>query len=670
MLMIAFGGSKAPVLLAEKRRNRRMSGRILFRKTGRVIDVLSTIGGNASAVLVFIMALSLVFEIVTRTFFNRPSHWTLEFSIYFTISAALLGAAYAAQKGRHINVDIITCRLQPRNEKFIDFFTYLWGLVFLTLFIYSSIRLVAISRLTHALSIALQIPYYFPQSVMVIGAVLLFLQLLKITIEKGLVLIKEKKNPSPQGALAGSSFIRFANKPAVLLFLFAALVVIGGYLLAKGEGSLALMGLIFLIFVFLFSGMPIYLGLLAIASIGSFLLIPGGLRSQLGLAQAGYGALDKFELAAIPLFILGGSLLGVGKLSDRLFDVFQVFTSRIPGGLAVASILTCAAFGAMCGSGISGALTIGIVAVPAMVARGYDKRFSLGCLATAGTLAILIPPSIPMIVYASQTDTSVTALFAAGIVPGLIVTGLLSAYVILRCKKDPRYHSVQSFSREQKLHALKQGIPLLVIPVGLLGSIYTGTTTPTESAAAFVLYALVLGFVFGELTLSNLWETLRNSALVCSSLLMILLTATILNTIVARVHAVQMLTSWALSEVLPPWAVIVSMMIALIFGGMIFESAAMMIIMQPILAPIAVAMGYSAVWFGILIVINAEIAQISPPVGIVLYALHTALGERLGVRIEEIMKGALPFMVVLMFGLLIVGLFPVLSLWLPSILLK
>jgi C4-dicarboxylate transporter, DctM subunit len=630
--------------------------------------------GNVSAVIVFIMALSLVYEIITRTFFNHPSRWTLEFTIYFTIWAALLGAAHAAQQDRHIRVDIITCRLRPRTEKFFQFFTQLCSLFFLGSFIYSCIKLLEISKLTNALSIALSIPYYFPQSVMLIGAVLLFIQLIKNTIHMGLALLEEKKNPSSHdGALAGSShgaLARFFNNPAVLLFLFVALVSVGGSLLSKGEGSLALVGLILLIFVFLFSGMPIYLGLLAIASIGSVILIPGLLRSQFSLAQAGYGALDKFELAAIPLFILGGSLLGVGKLSDRLFDVFQVFTSRIPGGLAVASILTCAAFGAMCGSGISGALTIGIVAVPAMVARGYDKRFSLGCLATAGTLAILIPPSIPMIVYASQTDTSVTALFAAGIIPGLIVTVLLSSFVILRCSRDPKYHNAEGFTREQKLHALKKGIPLLVIPVGLLGSIYTGATTPTEAASAFVVYALILGFVFGELTLSNFWETLRNAALVCSALLMILLTASVMNTIVIRVHAIQVLTSWSLSGTMPPWAVIAAMMLALIFGGMLFESAAMMIIMQPILAPIAVALGYSSVWFGVLIVINAEIAQISPPVGIVLYALHSALGEKLGVRIEEIMKGALPFMTVLIFGLLIIGLFPVLSLWLPSILLK
>jgi C4-dicarboxylate transporter DctM subunit len=650
-----------------------MPGRDLLKRIGRVVDGLSMYAGNASAVLVFIMAVSLVYEIITRTFFNHPSRWTLEFTIYFTIWAALLGAAHAAQQDRHIRVDIITCRLRPWTEKFIGFFTHLCSLFFLGLFIYSCIKLLEISKLTNALSIALSIPYYFPQSVMLIGAVLLFIQLVKNTIDMGLALLEEKKNPSSQRVLAGSShgaLARFFNNSAVLLILFVALVAVGGCLLSKGEGSPALVGLILLIFVFLFSGMPIYLGLLAIASIGSFILIPGLLRSQFSLAQAGYGALDKFELAAIPLFILGGSLLGVGKLSDRLFDVFQVFTSRIPGGLAVASILTCAAFGAMCGSGISGALTIGIVAVPAMVARGYDKQFSLGCLATAGTLAILIPPSIPMIVYASQTDTSVTALFAAGIIPGLIITVLLSSFVILSCSRDPRYHSAEGFTREQKLRALKKGIPLLVIPVGLLGSIYTGATTPTEAASGFVVYSLILGFVFGELTLSNFWETLRNAALVCSALLMILLTASVMNTIVVRVHAIQMLTSWALSEALPPWAVIVSMMVALIFGGMIFESAAMMIIMQPILAPIAVALGYSGVWFGVLIVINAEIAQISPPVGIVLYALYTALGEKLGVRIEEIMKGALPFMMVLIFGLLIIALFPVLSLWVPSIVLK
>ena len=180
----------------------------------------------------------------------------------------------------------------------------------------------------------------------------------------------------------------------------------------------------------------------------------------------------------------------------------------------------------------------------------------------------------------------------------------------------------------------------------------------------------ILGFIFGEFTLSNLWDTMRNTAIITSALLMILLMASVMNTIVVRGHAIQMLTSFALSEVMPSWAVIAMMMLSLIFGGMIFESAAIMIIMQPILAPIAVAMGYSPVWFGVLIVINAEIAQISPPVGIVLYALHTALGERLGVKIEEIMKGALPFMAVLILGLLVVGLFPKMSLWIPSIIFK
>lgn len=160
--------------------------------------------------------------------------------------------------------------------------------------------------------------------------------------------------------------------------------------------------------------MPIFIGLIVVSSIGYFILLPGILLSQLTLAEAGYSSLDKFELAAIPLFILGGTLVGAGKMSDRLYNFFQVSTNRIPGSLAIASILSCAVFAAMSGSGISGALTIGIVAIPAMLNRGYDRSLAIGSVASAGTLGLLIPPSIAMIVYASLTSVSVGKLFMGG----------------------------------------------------------------------------------------------------------------------------------------------------------------------------------------------------------------------------------------------------------------
>jgi C4-dicarboxylate transporter DctM subunit len=647
---------------------------ILFKKTSQVIDNLSAIFGNLSMILVLIMGLSVVYEIFTRTFLNQPSRWTLEFATYFTTAATLLGAAYVATKERHICVDIITCRLRPKSRGVVEFWTYICALIFLALFVYSALKFLSMAGLTRAVSTTLQIPLYFPQSVVFLGSLLLSIQLIKIITNKGRILVDEKKNLASEATVARSIFstcINFVDKPAALfLLLFAALVTAGGYLMITGLENLTVIGLIVLILTFLLSGMPIFLGLISIASIGSFLLISGGLSSQLGLAQAGYGALDKFELSAIPLFILGGSVLGKGKLTDKLLDLFQSFTSYLPAPLAIASILSCAAFGAMCGSGISGALTIGIIAVPAMVARGYGKELAFGSVASAGTLAILIPPSIPMIVIASLTDVSVAQLFAGGILPGLLITGLLSAYVFLRCRNDPRYRSTQRSSKKEKVQALKASIPVLMIPIALVGTIYTGAATPTEAAAAFALYATILSIIYGELRLSNFWQTLRDSLLVCSALLMIFMAAGILNIIVVRIHAPQIIASWALNAQLPPWAIIVIINLALIVAGMIFESAAITVILTPILFPVVISLGYNPLWFGILFVINTEIAQISPPVGIVLYALQGAVGEKLGIGMDSAMKAVLPFMVILMIGLLIVGLFEPISTWLPSILLK
>ncbi len=377
-----------------------------------------------------------------------------------------------------------------------------------------------------------------------------------------------------------------------------------------------------------------------------------------GLKTAEEGVSNVVALLQNAQNWLGQTTSPLEPLLDQVHQFFDDLLGKIPFGVGDNIRKT-----------VDGLIGL-VVAIPAMIARGYERKFSIGCLASAGTLAILIPPSIPMIVYSSQTGASVAALFAAGIIPGIIVTAMLSLFVLFRVWKDPQYRSARGMTRQEKIRAFKEGLPLMIIPVGLLGAIYSGSATPTEAAAAFALYTLVLGVVLREIRLSNLWLTLRNSALVSAMLLIILLSAGVLNIIVARTHAIEVLTRFALSQSVPPWGVIVLSMILLIFGGMIFESAAMMMIIQPILAPIAAALGYDIVWLGILIVINAEIAQISPPVGIVLYALHAALGSRLGVKMEEIMWGALPFMIPLMAGLLMVGLFPKLSLWLPKLLLQ
>ena len=644
--------------------------RKVISKTAQIIDSLSVFAGNLSGIFILIVALSVVYEIALRTFLNRPTSWTLELSIHLTIAATFLGAPYVAKIGRHISVDIITSRLQNESRKALDFAAHSLSLAFLILFSYSTVKLMETSYVSHAVTPALRIPLYIPQSTLLIGSVLLLLQLTKGTIDKGFGFVKranyfdstqEKMDPASEVILAKPQFIAYLDKPIVVLIFFLAAIT-GGCLLLRAGGNLVNSGIILLILVFLFSGMPIFMSIIAVASIGFFILSPGILLSQLALAEAGYSGLEKFELSAIPLFILGGTLVGVGKMSDRLYDFFQVWTSRIPGSLAIASILSCAVFAAMSGSGISGALTIGLIAIPAMISRGYDKGLAIGSVASAGTLGLLIPPSIAMIVYASLTTVSVGKLFIGGVFPGLLIAGLLSIYVLLKCWGDQRYRITKTFSRQEKIRALKRALPALFIPIFLLSSIYTGTATPTEAAGVLVVWSLVLGVLYGEINRSNFWESLRNARAVCSALLMIFVAAHILTLLSARIELPQTIISLSIRSGAPPWAIIVLINLMIMILGMIFESGALMMILTPMLFPLIVSLGYDPLWFGVLFVINIEIAQISPPVGIVIYALHAVLDEKIG----TIMRAVIPFILLLALGLLIVGLFPSLVTWLPS----
>lgn len=616
----------------------------------KAIDEVAIFAGNLSALFILAMAFCTGYEVLARTLFNKPTSWTLELSIHLTIGATFLGAAYVAEKGRHIKVDIVTSRLCRKVQNALDFTMHLFSLVVCAAFLYGSVKLVKLSGITHAVTPALQLPLYLPQMTMVIGLSLLLLQLMKITAQG----VKLLKQPIEDG---WASILRSGITVAILAIGMGA-----GCFMIRSGGTLAYAGVILLIFAFLLSGLPIFLGLIAVAGIGFLVNTPRPLHSLLPLGVVGYASLNKFELTAIPLFILGGGLIAATKMSDRLFDFLEIWTSRIPGSLAIASILSCAVFAAMCGSGISGALTIGIVAIPAMVERGYDKKLAIGSVASAGTLGLLIPPSIAMIVYGALTDVSVGKLFIGGIFPGILIAALLCLYVIFKCRNDPRYRSYTSPSWQEKSQALLRAIPVLVIPIFLLGTIYTGTATPTEAASLLVIWALVLGLIFKRLSLANFWESLRDSLIASSALLMIFVGAKILNHLAAQIQLPQAIVNLTTGLGLPGWGIIALINFIIILLGMIFESGALMMILTPILYPLVVSLGYDPLWFGILFVINIEIAQISPPVGIVLYALQSVLQEKM----ELVMKAAIPFALLLILGLVIVGLCPPIATWLPS----
>ncbi len=630
-------------------------GKRLLASTVRLLDRFSDAGGVLAALFVIITAFSVCFEIVMRAAFNRPTSWVSEVTVYLTIASVFLALAYVTRVKRHIVVTILTGKLSELSEKWLSFLTHLLSLPVLGLYIYSSVHLVLLSHAARAKSQALEIFLWIPQSVMIIGFALLVLQVLRFTINTGAEALRGEPDSKPKIA-----FLSHVDKPAIVLPIFIALLAGSYYLFTLGS-FLGALGTIGMLMVLLFGGMPIYLGMAFVACAGLF-FFRGGLESQFALANVAYDRLDNFTVVSLPLFIVGGTLLSTGGMAERLYSFADVNLRRLPGGLAIASVGACAVFAAMCGSSVATAVTIGLVAIPAMTARNYDRKLAIGTVASAGTLGILIPPSSAMVIYALLTNTSLGELFMAGYLPGIMVAILLSLYIVLRCRRDPRYKDTTVITAREKLQSFWKALPALFGPVIVMGGIYTGIFTPTEAAAVLVLFALAAGYAYRMLTPSNIWSSLLDSVRTNGSVLVMFVTAVGLNLIIGFAKLPMMFVDWALHSGLPPLGIFLLLCAVIVLLCMFMETLPILMVTLPVMYPAMVNLGFDPIWFGIIWIVLGEIGQISPPVGVVFYALQATTGDDMGL----VMRSVIPFCIVLVVALAIIIIFPAIVTWLPS----
>ena len=366
-------------------------------------------------------------------------------------------------------------------------------------------------------------------------------------------------------------------------------------------------------------------------------------------------AIDKELLLAIPMFLLCGAVMGRGEIAKRLIDIMKALTSPLPGGLAIASILTCGVFAAMSGSSAVTLIAVGSIAYPALLQSGYSKPFSLGALAAGGTLGVIIPPSIPMILYGIVTETSIIDLFTAGILPGLLMVSLLSGYALIANRNIER----APFDIDAVMHALRRGIWSLLMPIILLGGIYSGYFSPTESAAVALGYAVFIeAFVHRELTFADLRDTAIETTILMGSLFPLLAIALSINLVLTAEQVPVALAEWVSSVATSKVAFILAMNAVLLLVGMVMDMASAILVLSPILLALGRAYGIDPVHLGIMITVNLEIGLLTPPVGINLVVAMTAFRENFGL----IVKGVLPFIGIMLIGLLIISFVPELSL--------
>jgi len=423
-----------------------------------------------------------------------------------------------------------------------------------------------------------------------------------------------------------------------------------------------ILAIVIALLLVLASGIPIAIGL-GIVGLGAAWLMDGS-SAFMTMPQTIYASTNSFLLTAVPLFILMSEILRRAGVTEILFETVTKWLGHLPGGLGVSTVVTSAIGASITGSSVANAASMAIVAAPPMIERGYDRKFTYGLIAASGTLGILIPPSIPMLLYAAITDESVGKLFAAGMVPGVLLALLLCGYVIVSALTGRSGAALPKASWTDRITQTRKAAFALVLPPIVIGGIYFGFFTATEAAGVGVLYALFISLVvYRTLRPLDLISILIDSLQATCMILLLIAGSMVLGHVVTTLQVSQDLMALIQGYDLPAWAFILAVLGMLFVLGCILEVISVIYIVVPILYPVLITLGIDPIWFAVLFIVNMEIALITPPVGMVLYVI-TGIVQR---PVSEVIAGALPFVGLLFVFLFLLILVPSLTMTLPTL---
>ncbi|MDA4844298.1 TRAP transporter large permease [Hoeflea poritis] len=374
-----------------------------------------------------------------------------------------------------------------------------------------------------------------------------------------------------------------------------------------------------------------------------------------------FGTMDSFELLAVPMFLLMSNVLLKGNIGRDLFAAVQSWVGHWPGGLGIATVLSCGLFSAVSGSSVATAATIGTVAMPEMTRRGYDRSFVLGLLAAGGTLGILIPPSIPLILYGVITETSIPTLFLAGIGPGLFLCLAFILYGFARASLGDKFERSDPASGPERLRATLMALPTVALAVAVIGSIYLGIATPSESAAVGFVLALAMTAAMRRMTFALLQQAVHDAMKTTAMIFLIVAGAKVFSYAITIYRIPQDISSMLAANISEAGLFVLAVGLVLLVLGLFLESLSMLLIMVPVLFPALVAVGIDPIWFGIFFVVLIETALITPPVGMNLFVLQ-GVGKA---DLQEVVRGALPFVGILLATAVLLWFWKGLALWIP-----
>ncbi len=665
-------------------------------RAGAAIGAVARVFGAVAAVAVAAMTLATVYDVVARYFFNSPTIWATEISTYILIAIVFIGAAKAHLDGANVRVEVLLGRLRGEGRRQLELVAAWTALLYIAIAAWQAGVLVLSDYRNGARIFSLLLtPSWLPKAPIAIGlaalaaATLLEIERVSATpsgwrrwgpyalfaaVAVALVALGPRPPAVPPTRFdAGSVIVLIATLGGAFAFSgrrvgsgVTALVggTIAAFLLGKtlGVGSVtALLAASILVTLALGVRIGFALGAVGLASIYFLTPVP----FPVTVADRTWTAVNSFSLTAVPLFVLMGALLVRSGLSDEVFTLAARLLGRLPGGLAHAGTAGCAVFAAVSGSSVATAATIGTVACPEMIRRGYSRELTYGSVAAGGTLGILIPPSVPMIVYGSAVGVPVATLFVAGILPGILMTALfmavIAAWAIWRPADAPRIRPGEGPQLAPGAALDIAAVVLLIVLV--IASLYAGLATPSEvgalSAFASFLLCLARGRLRREMVVAALAETVN----VTSFVFLIVVGASVLTFGFDYLKVSQALMATATSLEVDRWVVFAIIMALYVVLGMFLDSISMIVLTLPVVFPLIKLLGFDPVWFGIILVVMAEIGLIHPPVGMNLFVLQ---GIGRGVPITVIAIGALPFLGAMFVTVLLLCVFPEIALWLTT----
>ncbi len=592
----------------------------------------------AALIMCFALVLSF-YSIVARYVFHWSLDWSDEISVYAIIWSVFFGISSLIKTDGHVRVDLLIIRLSEKRQRILEFYHTLLGLAFIAVVAWGGFLLVQKAYATGITSEShLKFKMYLPFLVMPIGGMLLVFRM----AERLLMLFR---------ILRGQK----VWKDAVLYGLVALSLVLAYMLTTKIDITVALL---VMLVIMLFLGMPIAFGM-GIASLACLLFL--NLIKMDGIAPKMFWSINKFVLIAIPYFIVGGNLMMKGGLARPLLELGYAILKRIDGGLAIAVMFAAVVFSAISGVSAALAATLGIIAIPWMMEKGYPKRFCMGLIGAGGTLDILIPPSSILILYGAVSGESISDLYIAGFFPGFLLGAAISVQVWLICKykKYGRSGADDRFSWKEVGQKTKASFWALLMPFIVMGGIYSGIFTVTEASVISVFYAAIICFaVYRNIGFRELVSILNDSVVLTSMIYFIIMTATLFGFLVTMEQLADRLLVIMTAVDMKPWMFLAIINISVFIMGMFLTPGSIILIVLPIVYPILQKLGISGIHFGILMTINMELAFLTPPVGMHLFVMSAVCKE----PVTEVVKGVLPFVILLLVGLFVITYIPWVSL--------